>query len=89
MERLGFSRLTGSMIPSTLEFNLRLEPYPYNAVEAKRLLDEGKLFEFKREFVTRRVDAGNPQKQPGGEYQLTYTVSGKPLVATINSVCRK
>ena len=29
------------------------------------------------------VDAGNPQKQPGGEYQLTYTIGGKPLVATI------
>ena len=31
----------------------------------------------------RFVDAGNPQKQPGGEYQLTYTINGKPLVATI------
>jgi peptide/nickel transport system substrate-binding protein len=40
VERLGFSRLTGSMIPSTLEFNLRLEPYPYNAAEARRLLAE-------------------------------------------------
>jgi len=38
VERLGFSRLTGSMIPSTLEFTLRLEPYPYNAVQAKRLM---------------------------------------------------
>ena len=38
VERLGFSRLTGSMIPSTLEFTLRLEPYPYNAAQAKRLL---------------------------------------------------
>jgi peptide/nickel transport system substrate-binding protein len=40
VERLGFSRLTGSMIPSTLEFALRLEPYPYNAAQAKRLLAE-------------------------------------------------
>ena len=31
----------------------------------------------------RFVDAGSPQKQPGGEYQLTYTIGGKPLVATI------
>lgn len=31
----------------------------------------------------RFVDAGNPQKQAGGEYQLTYTVGGKPLSATI------
>jgi peptide/nickel transport system substrate-binding protein len=40
VERLGFSRLTGSMIPSTLEFSLRLEPYSYNATQAKRLLAE-------------------------------------------------
>jgi peptide/nickel transport system substrate-binding protein len=40
VERLGFSRLTGSMIPSTLEFALRLEPYPYDAAQAKRLLAE-------------------------------------------------
>jgi peptide/nickel transport system substrate-binding protein len=40
VERLGFSRLTGSMIPSTLEFALRLEPYPYNAAQAKLLLAE-------------------------------------------------
>jgi peptide/nickel transport system substrate-binding protein len=40
VERLGFSRLTGSMIPSTLEFALRLEPYPYNAAQAKHLLAE-------------------------------------------------
>ncbi len=31
----------------------------------------------------RFVDAGNPQKQPGGEYSLTYSVSGKSLSATI------
>lgn len=29
------------------------------------------------------VDAGNPQKQPGGEYVLGYTVSGKGVKATI------
>jgi peptide/nickel transport system substrate-binding protein len=40
VERLGFSRLTGSMIPSTLEFALRLEPYPYDPARAKRLLAE-------------------------------------------------
>jgi peptide/nickel transport system substrate-binding protein len=40
VERLGFSRLTGSMIPSTLEFALRLEPYPYDLAQAKRLLAE-------------------------------------------------
>jgi peptide/nickel transport system substrate-binding protein len=40
VERLGFSRLTGSMIPSTLEFALRLEPYPYDPAHAKRLMAE-------------------------------------------------
>src|SRR5713226_1129803 len=37
-ERLGYSRLTGSIIPSVLEFALRLEPYPYDLAQAKRLL---------------------------------------------------
>src|SRR6266853_298937 len=39
-ERLGFSRLTGSMIPSGMDFALRLEPYPYDPRQAKRLLAE-------------------------------------------------
>src|SRR5262249_47823703 len=39
-ERLGFSRLTGSIIPSTMEFALRIEPYPYDPTHAKRLLTE-------------------------------------------------
>src|SRR5207245_3161309 len=39
-ERLGFSRLTGSIIPSRMEFALQLEPYPYDAAQAKRLLAE-------------------------------------------------
>ena len=38
VERLGFSRLTGLIIPSPLEFTLRLEPYPYNVAQARRLL---------------------------------------------------
>jgi hypothetical protein len=29
-ERLGYSRLMGSIIPSVLEFALRIEPYPYD-----------------------------------------------------------
>jgi peptide/nickel transport system substrate-binding protein len=37
-ERLGFSRLTGSIIPSAMEFALKLEPYPYDPSHAKRLL---------------------------------------------------
>jgi peptide/nickel transport system substrate-binding protein len=39
-ERLGYSRLTGSIIPSVMEFALRLEPYPYDPAQAKRLLTE-------------------------------------------------
>src|SRR5881409_3002759 len=39
-ERLGFSRLTGSIIPSVMEFALRVEPYPYDPTHAKRLLVE-------------------------------------------------
>src|SRR5262249_14162126 len=39
-ERLGFSRLTGSIIPSAMEFALRIEPYPYDPTHAKRLLTE-------------------------------------------------
>src|SRR5881409_678093 len=37
-ERLGFSRLTGSIIPSVMEFALRIEPYPYDPAQAKRML---------------------------------------------------
>src|SRR6266404_2035114 len=39
-ERLGYSRLTGSIIPSIMEFALRVEPYPYDRARAKRLLAE-------------------------------------------------
>jgi peptide/nickel transport system substrate-binding protein len=39
-ERLGLSRLTGSIIPRALEFALPLEPYPYDPAQAKRLLAE-------------------------------------------------
>ena len=39
-ERLGYSRLTGSIIPSVMEFALRIEPFPYDPTHAKRLLAE-------------------------------------------------
>ena len=39
-ERLGYSRLTGSIIPSGMDFALRLEPYPYDPAKAKRVLAE-------------------------------------------------
>jgi peptide/nickel transport system substrate-binding protein len=37
-ERLGFSRLSGNIVPSVMEFALRIEPYPYDPTHAKRLL---------------------------------------------------
>jgi len=39
-ERLGFSRLTGSIIPTGMEFALRIEPYPYDLSKARNLLAE-------------------------------------------------
>jgi len=39
-ERLGLSRLTGSIVPQQFEFALPLEPYPHNPALAKRLLAE-------------------------------------------------
>jgi peptide/nickel transport system substrate-binding protein len=39
-ERLGYSRLTGSIIPSVMDFALPFEPYPYDVAGAKRLLAE-------------------------------------------------
>jgi len=37
-ERLGFSRLTGSIIPSIMDFALKIDPQPYDPTHAKRLL---------------------------------------------------
>ena len=39
-ERLGYSRLTGSIIPSVMEYALKLEPHPFDPTHAKRLLAE-------------------------------------------------
>jgi peptide/nickel transport system substrate-binding protein len=39
-ERMGFSRLTGSIIPSVMEFALRIPPYPHDPAQARRLLAE-------------------------------------------------
>ena len=39
-ERMGLSRLTGSMVPSTMDLAMRIEPYPYDPARAKRLLVE-------------------------------------------------
>jgi peptide/nickel transport system substrate-binding protein len=39
-ERMGYSRLTGSIIPSVMEFALRLDPYPFDPAQTRRLLGE-------------------------------------------------
>jgi peptide/nickel transport system substrate-binding protein len=39
-ERLGMSRLTGSIVPRQFDFALPFEPYSYNPAQAKRLLAE-------------------------------------------------
>jgi peptide/nickel transport system substrate-binding protein len=39
-ERLGLSRLTGSIIPRQFDFALPLEPHPYDPARAKQLLAE-------------------------------------------------
>ena len=39
-ERMGLSRLSGSMIPSGMDFALRIEPYPDDPAQARRLLAE-------------------------------------------------
>jgi len=39
-ERLGFSRLTGSIIPSVMEFALRIDPFPHDPAHARRLLTD-------------------------------------------------
>jgi peptide/nickel transport system substrate-binding protein len=40
VERLGFGRPTGSIVPRSLEFALPLEPLPYDPAQARRLLAE-------------------------------------------------
>jgi peptide/nickel transport system substrate-binding protein len=39
-ETLGFSRITGSIIPSAYEYALAIQPYPFDAAQAKKLLAE-------------------------------------------------
>jgi peptide/nickel transport system substrate-binding protein len=58
-ERMGFSRLTGSIIPSVLDYALRIEPYPHDPAQAKRLLSQ----------------AGYPNGFDAGEFRTTSEFS--------------
>jgi peptide/nickel transport system substrate-binding protein len=71
-ERLGFSRLTGSIIPSVMEFALRIEPYPHNPARARRLL----------------ADAGYPNGFDAGDLtpQPPFTTMGEAVANYLGAV---
>jgi peptide/nickel transport system substrate-binding protein len=71
-ERLGFSRLTGSIIPSAMEFALRVEPHPYDPTHAKRLL----------------ADAGYPNGFDAGEITPLppFTTMGESVASYLAAV---
>ena len=67
------SGLTTGAPPS----NSNSSPTPTSSPAALKYQGNWGLFRF--------VDASRPQKQPGGEYLLTFSVGGKPVTATIKS----
>jgi peptide/nickel transport system substrate-binding protein len=71
-ERLGYSRLTGSIIPTIMDFALRIEPYPYDAARAKRLL----------------VEAGYPSGFDGGDLTPLppFTTMGEAIANSLAGV---
>jgi len=71
-ERLGFARLTGSIIPSVMEFAMRIEPYAYDPPAAKRLLAEA--------GYPKGFDAGDLTPQP------PFTTMGEAVANDLGAV---
>jgi peptide/nickel transport system substrate-binding protein len=71
-ERLGFSRLTGSIIPSVMDYALRIEPHPYDPTHAKRLL----------------ADAGYPNGFDAGDFTPVppFTSFGESVANYLSAV---
>jgi len=70
----GGATTTASPAP-TGNSNIATKPSTGDASGSKRYPGSWGLFRF--------VDDGKPQKQPGGEYLLTYNIGGKAVTATI------
>ena len=66
-----------SGLTSAAPSNSNSSPAPTSSASSLKYQGNWGLFRF--------VDASRPQKQPGGEYLLTFSVGGKPVTATIKS----
>jgi len=71
----GGGSVTTTSPPASGNTNTAAKPSAADAPGSKRYPGTWGLFKF--------VDDGKPQKQPGGEYLLTYGVGGKSVTATI------
>ncbi len=71
-ETLGFSRLTGGIMPKEFEFSLPLEPYAYDPARARRLLAE----------------AGYPSGFDAGEFSVgpPYFSVGETIIGYLQAV---
>jgi len=71
-ETLGFSRLTGGIIPKEFEFSLALDPYPYDPARARQLLAE----------------AGHPNGFDAGDFSVgpPYFSLGETIVGYLQAV---